>query len=86
MGANTNVNKEEVIRLHKTGMKDSHIAKQIGCSAARVYNILVEKGLKKKRIDKGKVWALYRAGWSLDMISDEMSCDEERITEILNAV
>lgn len=42
-----------------------------------------EKKSGRKKIDRGKVMALHRAGWSNKKIADEMACSEALISIIL---
>lgn len=43
----------------------------------------VKKAPQKKTVDKGKVGALSKAGWSNTKIADEMGVSSERIRQIL---
>lgn len=40
---------------------------------------------KKRKIDRGKVWALHEAGWSNVKIADEIGCSESSISTILSS-
>lgn len=42
-----------------------------------------EKKSGRKKIDRGKVLALHRAGWSNKKIADEMACSEASVSTIL---
>lgn len=42
-----------------------------------------EKKSGRKKIDRGKVMALHRAGWSNKNIADEMACSEASVSIIL---
>lgn len=42
-----------------------------------------EKKSGRKKIDRGKVMALHRAGWSNKKIADEMACSEWSVSMIL---
>ena len=42
-----------------------------------------EKKSGRKKIDRGKVLALHRAGWSNKKIADEMACSETSVSMIL---
>lgn len=42
-----------------------------------------EKKPGRKKIDRGKVMALHRAGWSNKKIADEMACSEASVSMIL---
>ena len=41
------------------------------------------KNKKGKVVDRGKVLALHKAGWSQAKIADEMGCHPSRISQIL---
>ena len=41
------------------------------------------KSVTRKTIDKGKVGALYKAGWSVAKIADEMRCAQGTIYKII---
>lgn len=41
------------------------------------------KKIKPKPVDKGKVGALYRAGWNVAKIADEMRCSQSTIYKII---
>lgn len=45
-----------------------------------------EKKSGRKKIDRGKVLALHRAGWSNKKIADEMACSEASISTILKLI
>lgn len=40
---------------------------------------IAPKKIKPKPVDKGKVGALYKAGWSVAKIADEMRCGQSTI-------
>ncbi len=40
---------------------------------------IAPKKIKRKPLDKGKVGALYKAGWSVAKIADEMRCGQSTI-------
>lgn len=42
-----------------------------------------DRGGAKKPVDRGKVLALYKAGWSYTKIADEMGCSPARIGQII---
>lgn len=43
----------------------------------------LEKKSGRKKIDRGKVMALHRAGWTNKKIADEMACSEASVSTIL---
>ncbi|MBQ1296414.1 MAG: helix-turn-helix domain-containing protein [Clostridiales bacterium] len=40
---------------------------------------IAPKKIKRKPLDKGKIGALYKAGWSVAKIADEMRCGQSTI-------
>ena len=44
---------------------------------------IAPKKIKPKPVDKGKVGALYKAGWSVAKIADEMRCSQGTIYRII---
>lgn len=44
---------------------------------------IAPKKIKPKPVDKGKVGALYTAGWTVAMIADEMRCSQGTIYRII---
>ena len=83
------IDKNKVAELRRQGKRNGEIAKIVGCSPGRVTNILKEMSVVTQEqldaIDKGKVWALYRAGWTPSAISFDVRCAEEAVLEILRA-
>lgn len=43
----------------------------------------VEPSVSRKKVDRGKVMALHKAGWSLSKIADEMGCSAQRVHQIV---
>jgi hypothetical protein len=37
----------------------------------------------RKRVDKGKIGALYKAGWDILKIADEMRCDKSTVYKVV---
>ena len=86
------IDKDRVVELHKAGLRNGEFAKEVGCSPGRVTNILKEMKEKPRykkvdlaTIDKGKIGALWRAGWPLSEIAIEMRCEKEDICAVLKA-
>ena len=44
---------------------------------------IAPKKIKPKPVDKGKVGALYKAGWTVAKIADEMRCSQSTIYKII---
>lgn len=44
---------------------------------------IAPKKIKPKPVDKGKVGALYKAGWTVAKIADEMRCSQGTIYKII---
>lgn len=47
-------------------------------------NTIINDGSKEKQIDKGKIRALYQAGWTNGMIAFEMRMTEKEVDEALS--
>lgn len=72
---------------------DKKLAEEYNISMNALNRVLVKYGLRtfeeifhytdKKRIDAGKVGALYRANWSIEKIADEFIAKPQTIREIL---
>lgn len=43
----------------------------------------VDSSANRKKVDRGKVMALHKAGWSLTKIGEEMRCSTQRIHQIV---
>lgn len=43
----------------------------------------VDSSANRKKVDRGKVMALHKAGWSLSKIADEMGCSAQRVHQIV---
>lgn len=43
----------------------------------------VDSSTSRKKVDRGKVMALHKAGWSLSKIADEMGCSAQRVHQIV---
>lgn len=50
----------------------------------REKNTITNDGSKEKLIDKGKMRALFRAGWTVGMIALEMNLPEKEVDEALS--
>ena len=82
---------------YEGGEDATSIAKEYGCTASTVYNLMNRRGISKQKqkntkptpkIDVGKVWALHDAGWDVKKICEEFvaaKATEEQIEEILAA-
>ena len=80
--------------MRLNGMSVNAIAAALGITKAAVANVVQKRGLSAytnirkspPSIDKGKIGALRRAGWSVRDIASDMRLSEETVTEvILNA-
>ena len=43
----------------------------------------VDSSTSRKKVDRGKVMALHKAGWSLSKIVDETGCSAQRVRQIV---
>ncbi len=78
----------ELVSLYESGMDDDEIALKLGYKGSEhVRNVLRKAGVwRNDRLDKGKVLALHKAGWSLKDIANDVSSSIESIQEVLNEV
>ena len=80
---------QAMIDLRLQGMLVKDIAAQIGCSKSAVMYVLGKNGLTKEAlengtwIDKGKIGALRRAGWSALAISVDMYLPIETVEKAI---
>lgn len=83
---------EKVIDLKKQGMRNKDIAEKLGMSeqgvATTIYTYTKRHKVDppqepEKKIDIGKINALWTAGWIASKIADEMGMEEQEIVDIL---
>lgn len=85
VGANK-VPVEELIFLYKVKhMTPQEIANKVGYKRAEtVTSKLRRAGIwTNNTVDKGKIRALYKAGWSIEKISMETDVSEDTVREVL---
>lgn len=84
---------EQIISLKQQGMRNKDIAEKLGISAQGVATTIYTHKKKQKddlpqesvkKIDFGKISALWKAGWDASKIADEMDMEEREIVDILN--
>ena len=77
---------ERMIELYNLGYEPEEIGKEYGYKNGEyITTKLRQAGVyKAKRLDKGKVHALYNAGWTIQAIAFEMITTEKEIREALN--
>ena len=84
------IDRNQVIQLHNQGVRNSDIARTVGCHPSRVNKILREEKLFKstrpRHIDKGKVRALWLAGWSVNEIAADVGHDPEFVKQTMVAM
>lgn len=84
MGTGRRVNHEQIIRLYLEMVPGNEIAERLGCSKATVSKVLNDAGYSMKTgPDKGKILALYRAGWKTSDIAWDVGVEEETVHEVL---
>lgn len=76
----------ELVSLYESGMDDDEIALKLGYKGSEhVRNVLRKAGVwRNDRLDKGKVMALHKAGWSIGDIAMEMASSIPSIQEVIN--
>ena len=79
------IDKDKVIQLHLEGRLGVEIADAVGCCQAAVGKILRDAGYSQKiGVDKGKVFALARAGWKVRDIAGDVGITEVEVRKILS--
>ena len=66
--------------------EDNKYNQAVGKAIAESVNIVeapVEKKGKQRRVDRGKVMALYKGNWTIKAIADEMKCSEQTVKNII---
>lgn len=86
MAGKRKYDRAEMRRLYDLGMRDKEIADKIGCSEYYVTDLRENAKLppNPEPFDEGKMKALYRAGWSIHKIADEMRVEDSEIRRRLN--
>ena len=77
---------DKMIELYNLGFEPEEIGKEYGYKNGEyITTKLRQAGVyKSKRLDKGKVMALHKAGWSNQAIAFEMITTVEEIERALN--
>lgn len=84
------INKAKAIDLYTSGYSEDEIAQQFACARTTIIDVLTEAGVYvpasegKKKIDKGKIRALRKAGWLLSEIALDCYCSIADVEEVLN--
>ena len=75
----------EVIAMYEKGYTTSEIAERYGVSRSHVRKTLSDTGKYQPEngVDKGKVRALWKAGWSIQKIMYDCECTEAEAREII---
>ena len=85
MSGKKTFDRDKIIKLFEEGKSTEDIAQEIGCSKGLVWYVTKDKPKTENRrttpktiseafncqIDTRKIWALFKAGWTLEKISDE---------------
>jgi hypothetical protein len=81
---------EQLVKDYTNGVTAKEIAVEYGYTDVKAVmkkiNKLENEGKidrGKKYIDRGKIRALHKAGWSISKIAYEMDCSESRIENII---
>lgn len=77
----------ELVELYNSGWSLEDIGKKFDYSVHHVRFILRRQGIDLEvYIDKGKILALHKAGWSTAAIADEMNLNETQVREVIDAL
>ena len=70
--------------MNRQGKTAQEIGEVVGAPAWYIRQILLKSGEVKSKvsIDKGKIRALNRAGWTIDEICSDMHIPESDVTEV----
>lgn len=85
MSGKRTFDRDKIIKLYDEGKSKEEIAQIIGCSKGLVWHATKDKpkpqrkhtapkpipGTFDTKIDTFKIWALFKAGWTIEKISDE---------------
>jgi len=76
---------QKIIEMYNAGKTEREIAKEIGIGHKYIRSILIRHGIieAQHHIDKGKIKALHRAGWTAEEIAADMYIEAEQVREVL---
>ena len=78
----------QMVELYLQGLEPDEIKEELGYSSAEYITQKLRDAKvydsSRKRIDKGKIKALRKAGWSIQDIAEEEQLPESIIREVLN--
>lgn len=77
------VDKDKMYELYDAGLSVDEIAENCACSRNYTLYLLQKKYGKIGKIDTGKIKALWRAGWSINSIMNEMNVSEDEIRKVV---
>lgn len=83
----------QAVRMYYEGYTIDEIADFYGVVASHVSRVLRREGVPltlkgtetEKKIDAGKIRALWKAGWSVTGIMFDCNCTKEEVEEVINA-
>ena len=77
---------KRMIELYNSGKEPEQIAKEFGYKNGEYITAKLRQAgvYRTKNLDKGKVYALYKAGWSTKDIAFEMDTTEKEIEEVVS--
>ena len=79
---------EEMVRLYESGLDADEIGKMYGYKNGEYIRAKLRQAgvYKAKRLDRGKVFALYKAGWKVRDIALDLDTTDDVIKEVLKAL
>lgn len=77
-----------MIELYKSGKEPEQIAKEFGYKNGEYITAKLRQAgvYRTKNLDRGKVYALFKAGWTAKDIAFEMDTTEEVIEEVVSVI
>ena len=77
------IDKKTVYTLYEEGQTCDEIASAMGYTSGYISDLIRLKYGKQARLDTGKIKALWRAGWAINLIMKEMHLTEDEVRRVV---
>lgn len=77
------IDRDRVYSLYENGSTSADIAAEVGGSVAYIDELIMKKYGRRPHKDVGKIKALWRAGWSINMIMDDTHLTEDEVRSVV---
>ena len=79
------IDRAKAYMMYEHGCTKAEITKEIGCTVKYLEELLRKKYGSNvgRKIDTGKIRALWEAGWSINKIMADMELTEQQVREVL---